>query len=64
MSENIKFKNFEIYLKELKSIVDELESGELSLDDSINKYKKGIELSNELKKMLESAKEAVVLKNN
>lgn len=64
MSENIKFENFEIYLKELKSIVDELESGELSLDDSINKYKKGIELSNELKKMLESAKEAVVLKNN
>lgn len=64
MSENIKFENFEIYLKELKSIVDELESGKLSLDDSINKYKKGIELSNELKKMLESAKEAVVLKNN
>lgn len=64
MSEIIKFENFEIYLKELKSIVDELESGELSLDDSINKYKKGIELSNELKKMLESAKEAIVLKNN
>ena len=40
-----KFENFEKYLNELKEIVEQLESGNLSLDESITKYKKGIELS-------------------
>jgi len=57
-----KFENFEKYLNELKEIVEQLESGNLSLDESITKYKKGIELSNTCKKMLEEAKEAIVIK--
>jgi len=53
---------FEELLKELESIVKELESGSLSLDESIKKYQKGIELSNECKKMLEEAKTLIINK--
>ena len=53
-------KKFEELLTELESIVKELESGSLSLEDSIEKYKKGMELSNTCKKLLEEAKEVVV----
>lgn len=62
MEKELDFKNFENDLNELKKIVEELESGNLSLDESIKKYQKGIELSNNCKKMLENAKEAVVIK--
>ena len=53
---------FEELLKELEIIVKELESGTLSLDESIKKYQKGIELSNECKKMLEEAKTLIINK--
>lgn len=57
MEEN---KKFEELLTELENIVKELEGGSLSLEDSIEKYKKGIELSNLCKRLLEQAKEVVV----
>ena len=53
---------FEELLKELEIIVKELESGSLTLDESIKKYQKGIELSNECKKMLEEAKTLIINK--
>ena len=53
---------FEEILKELEIIVKELESGTLSLDESITKYQKGIELSNQCKKMLEEAKAVIINK--
>ena len=53
---------FEEILKELEIIVKELESGNLSLDESISKYQKGIELSNQCKKMLEEAKTVIINK--
>lgn len=53
---------FEELLKELEQIVKELESGNLTLDESIKKYQKGIELSNECKKMLEEAKSVITTK--
>lgn len=53
-------KKFEELLTELEEIVKELESGSLSLEDSIEKYKKGMELSNLCKRLLEEAKEVVV----
>ncbi len=53
---------FEELLKELEIIVKELESGSLSLEESIEKYKRGIELSNQCKKMLEEAKTVIVNK--
>ena len=57
MEEN---KKFEELLTELENIVKELEGGALSLEDSIEKYKKGMELSQACKKLLEEAKEVVV----
>lgn len=55
---------FEDLLAELNNIVKELESGALSLEDSIEKYKKGMELSAKCKGLLENAKEVVVQKMN
>lgn len=55
---------FEDYLKELSEIVKELESGELSLEESIAKYKRGLELSELCKKKLEEAKEVIITKAN
>ncbi len=57
-------KTFEQMMEELTLIVDELEKGNLSLDDAVKKYQKGIELSVELKKQLEKAKEVIVTKMN
>lgn len=52
--------NFELYLRELNQIVKELESGELSLNESIKKYQRGIELSALCKEALAKAKELIV----
>ena len=38
-------KNFESALSELESLVTEMESGSLSLEASLNAYKRGMELS-------------------
>ena len=42
-------------LEKLENIVDKLESGELSLEDSIQSFEKGIELSRHCRKKLEKA---------
>ena len=59
MNKSIKFEDL---LSELDRIVAELESGELDLQQSIEKYKKGIELSSQCKKMLEDAQAEVIKK--
>ncbi len=53
---------FEELLNELKIIVSELESGTLSLEESIQVRFRGIELSNLCKTKLLEAKEVVVNK--
>ncbi|MFA5542847.1 MAG: exodeoxyribonuclease VII small subunit [Bacilli bacterium] len=55
---------FEDLLNELKVIVSELESGTLSLEESIEKYQRGMELSSLCKNKLLEAKEIVVNKMN
>ncbi|HQA19795.1 MAG TPA: exodeoxyribonuclease VII small subunit [Bacilli bacterium] len=57
-------KKFEELLQELNSIVKELESGTLDLEESIEKYKKGMEISKLCKQRLEEAKEVIVKKMN
>lgn len=47
---------FEETLNKLNTIVSELESGNLSLEESLEKFKEGVELSGECKKRLEEAK--------
>lgn len=53
---------FEDFLKELNDIISELESGKLTLEESIKKYQRGLELSDYCKKKLEKAKEIIVSK--
>lgn len=47
---------FEDTLDKLNKIVSELESGNLSLEESLEKFKEGVTLSGECKKKLQEAK--------
>ncbi len=51
--------DFENSLKELEKIVRELESGEVSLDDSLKKFEKGIELYKQCRQTLQSAEKRI-----
>lgn len=55
-------KTFEELLKELQDVVNSLESGKLSLEESVEAYKKGMSISLECKKRLDEAKNVVVNK--
>ena len=59
-------KNFEEEIVKLEGIVTELEKGELSLDESVNKFEEGIKISKECNKMLESAEKkiSILLEND
>lgn len=52
-------KTFEEAMNELEDIVDKLERGELSLDDSIAYFQKGIELSKLLNKRLDEVEKKI-----
>lgn len=56
MKEN---KNFEEMMENLEQIAKELESGNLSLDDSVKKFEEGIEISKECSKILENAEKKI-----
>ena len=57
MSSNSKKKslNFESTLNEIEKIIESLEEGNLSLEDSIEAYEKGISLTKACRKMLSDA---------
>jgi exodeoxyribonuclease VII small subunit len=50
---------FEEALKKLEKIVEELESGRCSLDDSLKKYEEGVKLSRFCHKTLQSAQKKI-----
>ncbi len=50
---------FEDALKKLEKIVDDLERGELTLDEALKKYQEGIELSKACASRLETAKKKI-----
>lgn len=58
--------SFEDKIKELETIVKELESGEVNLDDAIEKYTKAMNLAKECSDKLNTAVEKVnkVLEEN
>jgi exodeoxyribonuclease VII small subunit len=56
-----KISNFEDDLKKLQSILDDIESDKLSLEDSIQKYKEGMELSKKCQEALDEAKQVIKL---
>ena len=51
-----KKQSFETAFNELKEITALLESGDINIDESLKKYKKGIELIRNCNKILENAK--------
>jgi exodeoxyribonuclease VII small subunit len=56
-----KISNFEDDLKKLQSLLDDIESDKLSLEDSIQKYKEGMELSKKCQEALDEAKQVIKL---
>ena len=52
-------KTFEENLELLESVVTSLENGNLKLDESLEKFKEGIELTNKCTKKLEDAEKQI-----
>ncbi len=57
MSEKL---NFEETIKRLETVVKELESKDITLENSIKKYKEGLELSKALYDMIKAAESLIV----
>ena len=51
--------DFEKSLDELEKIVEELQNGDISLDESIKLFERGMELTNLCRKTLESARQKI-----
>jgi len=51
--------SFESDLKKMQSILEEIESKDLNLEEIIDKYKLGIELSKKCQKALEEAEQKI-----
>ena len=51
--------NFEKSLAELEEIVSTLEQGDISLEDSLSAFEKGVKLSNDCQKALKTAEQKV-----
>lgn len=51
--------SFEEKLEELEQIVKSLESGEILLDDAIDKYNEAMKIASECNKTLEEAEKAI-----
>ena len=51
--------DFEKSLDELEKIVEELQNGEISLDESIKLFERGMELTNLCRKTLETARQKI-----
>ena len=57
----MKSNNFEDKITELEKVVNELENGEMSLDESLTKFEQGMKLSKECNKMLEDAEKKITI---
>lgn len=56
-----KANNFEESMKNLENIVEELEKGDLNLEDSIKKFEEGMELSKKCNEILENAEKKITV---
>lgn len=57
--EKQKTPDFEQALEELESLVEQLETGELSLDQSLERFKRGVELTRHCQSVLDQAQQTV-----
>ena len=53
--------NFEENIEQLEKVVQELESGNLNLEDSIKKFEEGMELAKRCNEMLEEAEKKITV---
>jgi exodeoxyribonuclease VII small subunit len=51
--------NFEAAIAELESLVEEMEQGEISLEDSLKKFERGIELTRNCQQALQEAEQKI-----
>ena len=51
--------NFEKSLKQLEALVEKLEKGELSLEESLKQFEQGIKLTRECRHALQSAEQKI-----
>ena len=58
-SESDKLPKFEKALAELEALVEKLEAGDLPLDESLENFKKGVELTRQCQAVLERAQQTV-----
>ena len=56
--------SFEQRLNKLEALVQELESGELELADSLDRFKQGVELSKQCREMLDQAQQTIETLSN
>ncbi len=54
-----KLPDFEKSLEELERLVEQLESGDLSLDESLKQFRRGVELTRHCQGVLEKAQQTV-----
>ena len=64
VKKNTNLSNFESDLKKLQNILEDIESDKLSLEESIEKYREGVELSKKCQKALDDAKQIVKVLDN
>lgn len=57
----MKNQSYEESMKELEQVVKDLESNDLTLDESIKKFEKGMELSKHCNSLLEDAEKKITL---
>lgn len=53
--------NFEDSIKELENIANELEKGNLTLDESVSKFEQGMKLSKKCNDFLDSAEKKITM---
>lgn len=58
-SKSEKLPDFEKALEELETLVEQMESGDLSLDDSLKQFKRGVELTRHCQGVLDKAQQTV-----
>jgi exodeoxyribonuclease VII small subunit len=51
--------NFELTLAELETLVEQLEKGDQTLDESLSGFRRGIELTRECQSVLDNAQQTV-----
>lgn len=52
--------DFEKSISELENIVAQLENGDITLDESIKLFERGMKLTNDCRKTLETAKQKII----